>query len=198
MARQESLSRRSGARPHLPDLGGQTSRSHSCPTLASHSARARCSPSHCLRFPAPPHARGGPTPRPWSLHFGEAGSDPRAAAGAPADGVTRASACGCVLIRSQEGRREGCRAVCGGSSAEKTSRPGARPPARPLAAPACGPRSDSVSPAEATPGALPRWLLPDGCSAFPGTAAPSRPPSPALPLAPSLSLSPSHRRAPRP
>lgn len=79
--------------------------------------------------------------------------------------------------------------MCGGSS-EKTSHPGARSSARgPLpAVPAPGP----VSPAEATPGALPRRrLLQDARSAFPGTAftlrlasPPHRPP--ALLLAPSL------------
>lgn len=80
--------------------------------------------------------------------------------------------------------------MCGGSNAEKTSHPGARSfacsPARPPAAPACGPRSDSVSPAEAILGALPQRLLPDACSAFPGTAfalrlAPPRPPAHSLP-----------------
>lgn len=67
MARQESLSRRSGARPHLPDLGGQTSRSHSCPALPrSPPTQPEPTALHPTASASlqPPHALGGPTPDP--------------------------------------------------------------------------------------------------------------------------------------
>lgn len=193
MARKESLSRRSGARPHLPDLeAGPPTQLPRASALAFHYTRAHCSPCRYLGFLEPRTlVWGGGVPGctpvlPALWTDGQAAVRARTA-GTRADGVTRASACGCVLIKSQEGRREGCKAVCGGSS-EKTSHPGARSSARgPLpAVPAPGP----VSPAEATPGALPqRRLLQDARSAFPGTAFALRLASP--PHSPSRSLLPS-------